>query len=39
MAIGLMMFGVFSLIEARYRVIHDVPVEGAARAARSKLPV
>ena len=38
-ALGLMMFGVFSLIEARYRVIHDVPVEGAARAARSKLPV
>jgi hypothetical protein len=38
-AIGLMMFGIFSLIEARYRVIHDVPVEGAARRARSKLPV
>lgn len=38
-AVGLMMFGIFSLIEARYRVIHDVPVEGAARAARSKLPV
>lgn len=38
-AVGLMMFGIFSLIEARYRIIHDVPVEGAARAARSKLPV
>ena len=38
-AIGLALFGIFSLIEARYRIIHDVPVEGAARAARSKLPV
>jgi hypothetical protein len=38
-AIGLMMFGIFSLVEARYRIIHDVPVEGAARKARSKLPV
>ena len=37
-AIGLMLFGVFSLIEARYRIIHDVPVEGMARKARSKLP-
>lgn len=38
-AIGLMMFGIFCLVEARYRVIHDVPVDGAARKARSKLPV
>lgn len=38
-AVGLALFGIFSLIEARYRIIHDVPVEGAARAARSKLPV
>jgi hypothetical protein len=38
-AIGLALFGIFSLIEARYRIIHDVPVEGVARKARSKLPV
>ncbi|MFC7536478.1 DUF1206 domain-containing protein [Sphingomonas sp. GCM10030256] len=38
-AIGLLMFGLFSLVEARYRVIHDVPVDGLASKARSKLPV
>ena len=38
-AIGLAAFGIFSLIEARYRVLHDVPVDGMARQARSKLPV
>ena len=38
-AIGFAAFGIFSLIEARYRVLHDVPVEGMARHARSKLPV
>ncbi len=38
-AIGLLLFGLYSLIEARFRVIQDVPVEGAARKARSKLPV
>ena len=38
-AIGLLMFGFFSLIEARYRVIHAVPVDGLAREARSKLPL
>lgn len=37
--IGLALFGLFSLIEARYRIIHDVPVEGMANKARSKLPV
>lgn len=37
-AIGLALFGIFSLIEARYRIIHDVPVEGMANKARSKLP-
>lgn len=37
--IGLAAFGIYSLIEARYRVLHDVPVEGMARQARSKLPV
>jgi len=37
-ALGLALFGLFSLIEARYRVIHDVPVEGLARRARAKLP-
>ena len=38
-ALGLALFGLFSLIEARYRIIHDVPVEGVARRARAKLPV
>lgn len=38
-AIGLLLFGLYSLIEARFRVLHDVPVEGAARQARSKLPL
>ena len=38
-AIGLLMFGFFSLVEARYRVIHAVPVDGLAREARSKLPL
>ena len=37
-AIGLALFGIFSLIEARYRIIHEVPVDGLARKARSKLP-
>ncbi|WBH17221.1 DUF1206 domain-containing protein [Sphingomonas radiodurans] len=30
-AIGLFGFGVFSLIEARYRILHDVPVDGLTR--------
>ena len=38
-AIGLALFGIFSLIEARYRIIHNVPVDGMASKARSKLPV
>ena len=38
-AIGLLMFGLFSLVEARFRVIHEVPVDGVARRARSKLPI
>lgn len=37
-AVGLFMFGCFSLVEARYRVLHAVPVEGMAREARGKLP-
>lgn len=32
---GLLAFGLFSLIEARYRRLHDVPVEGAIRRAAS----
>jgi hypothetical protein len=36
-AIGLLLFGLYSLIEARFRVLHDVPVEGAMNKARSKL--
>ena len=38
-ALGLALFGIFSLIEARYRVIHQVPVEGMAHKARSKMPI
>ena len=38
-AIGLLMFGFFSLVEARYRVIHPVPVDGLARAARDGMPI
>ena len=38
-AIGLLLFGLYSLIEARFRVLQDVPVEGMAAKARSKLPV
>ncbi len=30
-AAGLFCFGIFSLIEARFRVLHDVPVDGIAR--------
>jgi hypothetical protein len=38
-ALGLAGFGLFSLVEARYRVIRDVPVDAAMSKARSKLPV
>lgn len=38
-AIGLFLFGLYSLIEARFRVLNDVPVEGMAHKARSKLPI
>lgn len=34
-AAGLLAFGLFSLIEARYRQLHDVPVDGAIRRATS----
>lgn len=37
--VGLAAFGIYSLIEARYRVLHDVPVEGMAHKARNKLPI
>jgi hypothetical protein len=37
-ALGLALFGCFSLIEARYRIIQDVPVEGLANRARANLP-
>ncbi|WP_114228640.1 MULTISPECIES: DUF1206 domain-containing protein [Sphingomonas] len=37
--VGLALFGCFSLIEARYRVIHDVPVEEVASKARQHLSV
>jgi hypothetical protein len=38
-AIGFILFGLYSLIEARFRVLNDVPVDGLANKARSKLPV
>ena len=38
-ALGLALFGIFSLIEARYRRIHDVPVDGMARQVRDKVGV
>jgi hypothetical protein len=38
-AIGFILFGLYSLIEARYRVLNDVPVDGLASKARSKLPI
>lgn len=38
-AVGLILFGLYSLIEARFRVLNDVPVDGLASKARSKLPI
>jgi hypothetical protein len=38
-AIGFILFGLYSLIEARFRVLNDVPVDGIANKARSKLPI
>jgi hypothetical protein len=34
-AIGLLAFGLFSLVEARFRQLHDVPVDAAIRRATS----
>lgn len=34
-ALGLAAFGLFSLVEARFRILHDVPVAGLARRATS----
>ncbi|MET1755649.1 DUF1206 domain-containing protein [Novosphingobium sp. RD2P27] len=34
-AAGLFGFGIFSLIEARYRILHDVPVDDAVKKATS----
>lgn len=36
-AAGLMLFGLFSLVEARYRAIHKPPVDDLRRQAREKL--
>ena len=36
-AAGLLAFGMFSLIEARFRILHDVPVDGLAQRVRAKL--
>lgn len=38
-AIGFILFGLYSFIEARYRVLNDVPVDELANKARSKLPI
>lgn len=38
-ALGFILFGLYSLIEARYRVLKDVPVDGIAHKARGKLPI
>lgn len=38
-AVGLALFGIFSLIEARYRRLHDVPVDGMAREVRDKVGI
>jgi len=37
-AAGLILFGLYSLIEARFRIIHDVPVSSLTDRARAKLP-
>lgn len=36
-AVGILAFGLFSLIEARYRIIHPVPVESVGSRIKSKL--
>ena len=36
-AAGLFAFGLFSLIEARYRIIHDVPVQNIGSRVKAKL--
>lgn len=36
-ATGLLAFGIFSLIEARYRVLQDIPVETIGQRVKSKL--
>ena len=36
-AIGLFGFGIFSLIEARYRILQDVPVDGIGQRLKAKL--
>lgn len=36
-AIGLFGFGIFSLIEARYRILHDVPVSGIGQRMKATL--
>lgn len=38
-AIGFLLFGLYSLLEARFRILNDVPVNGLAHRARAKLPV
>lgn len=38
-AAGLLLFGLYCLIEARFRVLNDVPVGDLAHKARAKLPI
>lgn len=38
-AIGLFAFGLFSLIEARFRVLRDAPVDGLMQQAKSRLQI
>lgn len=37
-AAGLLLFGLFSILEARFRIIHDVPLDELARAANLEQP-
>lgn len=36
-AVGILAFGLFSLVEARYRIIHRVPVENMGSRIKSKV--
>ena len=38
-AAGLLLFGLFSLVEARFRILHPVPIDAMARTARDHSPL